>query len=678
MHSNVYTMNFKPLFVVLALSTTAFSQKESKEYAAIQQVTVFKSGAQVQHNKKVNLSSGKQTIIFEKLTDFVDPNSVQLKCSENATILSIRLRKNFDDISIQKQDVDKLNDKRKVFENEEQKLRDEYYVLLKDEEVLNLNKQFGSQQQGVKIAELKEASTFFHAKNTEIRVRKAQLEDEIEVIIRKINTIEQEISTRRSLPVINYTEIEVELEVQKAGETNFEFSYITPNASWKPYYDMRSSGVGSPILLEAKGLVTQNTGIEWKNIKLVLSTNDPYDNTQEPLISQWNLNYYTPVPQRQIVQRIRPVYDYSGEVIHGEVLDQVTGEPLAFAKIAMNSNQSIYVMSDISGKFSFTVPRGERGFQVSYLGYTSQGMSINSPYVKIALMPEDVAMEVIPQTYNWNTNAALTSGSSYSLTAPMTISTNSSGFIDNLEEVQVLDVRKSRKKYKAKDVSVAAAKYEENQAFYNTPVAAAQQKDLRMEYVIETPFTIPSDNSDHRVAIAVYTMNANYEYHSVPKLDKNVFLVAQVSGWEKLNLLPGESNLYFDGTYIGKSYVDVNSTKDTMSFSLGQDKKVLVERTRSQEMSKTRLIGSRYKYDVTWDFVVRNNGGAEIPMIVKDHFPVSVNEDIKVKEGEFEGATKEENSHILTWKFTLKKGETKKFKFDYSVDYGRNQPVYLE
>lgn len=667
MHTNVYTMNFKPLFVLLALSTTAFSQKESKEYAAIQQVTIFKSGAQVQHTKKVNLGSGKQTIVFEKLTDFVDPNSVQLKSSENATILSIRLRKNFDDVSIQKQDVDKLNDKRKVLENEEQKLRDEYYVLLKDEEILNLNKQFGSQQQGVKIAELKEASTFFHAKNTEIRVRKAQLEDEIEAIIRKINTIEQEISTRRSLPVINYTEIEVELEVQKAGETNFEFSYITPNASWKPYYDMRSSGVGSPILLEAKGLVTQNTGIEWKNIKLVLSTNDPYDNTQEPLISQWNLNYYTPVPQRQIVQRVRPVYDYSGEVIHGEVLDQVTGEPLAFAKIAMNSNQSNYVMSDISGKFSFTVPRNEQGFQVSYLGYTSQGLSINSPYVKIALYPEDVAMEALPESDYWSGNGESLEADEVQVTAY------------RIPGVQSTITREDIKRMpKRKVKSVAATVGGVNQEFYNTPIAAAQQKDLRMEYVIETPFTIPSDNSDHRVAIAVYTMNANYEYHAVPKLDKNVYLVAQVNGWEKLNLLPGESNLYFDGTYIGKSYVDVNSTKDTMSFSLGQDKKVLVERTRSQEMSKTRLIGSRYKYDVTWDFVVRNNGGAEIPMIVKDHFPVSVNEDIKVKEGEFEGASKEENSHILTWKFSLKKGETKKFKFNYSVDYGRTQPLYLE
>jgi uncharacterized protein (TIGR02231 family) len=348
-------------------------------------------------------------------------------------------------------------------------------------------------------------------------------------------------------------------------------------------------------------------------------------------------------------------------------LDQVTGEPLAFAKIAMNSNQSNYVMSDISGKFSFTVPRNEQGFQVSYLGYTSQGLSINSPYVKIALYPEDVAMEALPESDYWSGNGESLEADEVQVTAY------------RIPGVQSTITREDIKRMpKRKVKSVAATVGGVNQEFYNTPIAAAQQKDLRMEYVIETPFTIPSDNSDHRVAIAVYTMNANYEYHAVPKLDKNVYLVAQVNGWEKLNLLPGESNLYFDGTYIGKSYVDVNSTKDTMSFSLGQDKKVLVERTRSQEMSKTRLIGSRYKYDVTWDFVVRNNGGAEIPMIVKDHFPVSVNEDIKVKEGEFEGASKEENSHILTWKFSLKKGETKKFKFNYSVDYGRTQPLYLE
>ena len=213
---------------------------------------------------------------------------------------------------------------------------------------------------------------------------------------------------------------------------------------------------------------------------------------------------------------------------------------------------------------------------------------------------------------------------------------------------------------------------------YNVSIANQVEKDLRMEFQIETPFSVPSDDADHRVAIATYQMKADYEYHAVPKLDESVYLVAQISGWEKLNLLNGESNLYFDGTYIGKSFIDVNSSKDTLSFSLGKDKKIVVQRKRSEEMSKTRLLGNRYKYEVTWDFTIRNNGGAAIPIIIKDHFPISINDDIKVKQGSYEGAILDEKTGILTWKFTTNKGETKQFKFDYQVDYGKNQPVYLE
>ncbi len=662
----------KTLFAIsIAVSSLAWNQKTTEANASIQKVTVFKAGAQVAHQKELTLQAGKQVVVFQKLTDFVDPNSIQLKCSENAVILSVRLRKNYDDQSIAKQDVDALNAKRKVLETEEQKLRDEYFVLLKDEEVLNLNNRFGSNQQGVKIAELKEASTFFHTKNTEIRTRKAQVENEIEAVIRKINTIEQEISTRRSLPVVNYTEVEVELDVNKPGNTNFDFSYITPNASWKPYYDLRSSGIGAPILLEAKGLVTQNTGIEWKNIDLVLSTNDPYDNTQEPLISQWNLNYYQPAPQRQYVARQTPKYDYTGEKIHGEVLDQSSGEPLAFARVSMNQNSANYVVTDAAGKFSFTVPRGEYGFTVSYLGYSSQSLNINSPFVKVALYTEDVAMEGLPVVNEWAKTEVSGDDYGYNMNS-------------NIEEVQVMaysNVKRENKKRNLtrKDIEKMPVSYDKSYgAYYSVPVAAAVAKDLRTEYVIATPFSIPSDNADHRVAIAVYDLKANYEYHAVPKLDKSVYLVAQVSGWEKLNLLSGESNLYFDGTYIGKSFIDANSTKDTMSFSLGQDKKIQIDRTRSQEMSKNRLIGSRYKYEVTWDFVLRNNGAGNIPIIIKDHFPVSISDDIKVKQGEFVGATLDEKTGILTWKMMCSPSETKKFKFNYSADYGNNAPVYLE
>src|SRR3989338_7641024 len=377
---------FKFILITLALlPLTAVAQNDKKINAPISQVTVFTSGAQIKHTKSVDLSGGKQVVVFEKLTDYVDPNSIQLKSSSNATILSVRTR----------QDVDAMNTKRKTYETEERKLRDEYSVLLYDEQLLLKNNDLGSQQVAVKISELKEASTFFHSKLTEIQLRKSQLEDEIEVVIRAINQLEQEINTRRSLPVKNYTEIQVELDVSAAGKIDFEFSYITPNASWKPYYDMRSNGIGAPVLLEAKGLVTQNTGENWDQVQLILSTNDPYDNTQEATIDPWYLNYYTPAPVRPIIPRPAMTYNYSGETVYGEVIDAVSGEPLAFAKIQMNSDPNTSVSTDASGRFSFVVPRGETMYTVNYLGYNGETVYIDRPFRKIMLYPQSVAMEGI-------------------------------------------------------------------------------------------------------------------------------------------------------------------------------------------------------------------------------------------------------------------------------------------
>jgi len=672
------------LAILAMMPLVVFAQKEQKINAAIRQVTVFTSGAQVEHTKTVDLGSGKQVVTFEKLTDFVDPNSIQLKSSENATILSVRTRKNFDEVAIAKQDVVALNEKRSKLENEEQAFRNEYSVLLYDEQLLLNNNDLGSQQQAVKIVELKEASVFYHSKLTEIQTRKSQLEDEIEKVIRQINVIEQEINTRRSLPVKNYTEIQVELDVTTAGKTEFVFSYITPNASWKPYYDMRSNGVGAPVLLEAKGLVTQDTGEDWDQVQLILSTNDPYDNTQEAILEPWQLNYYTPAPRRAAIQRPDFSYDYSGETIYGEVLDAVSGEPLAFAKIQPSLNPNLVVSTDAAGRFSFVVPRGENAYSVNYLGYNAAWINIDQPFTKILLYPQAIAMETLPfsggkgnnggQGRGFGNDDGNGAGPGYALTRENVEgmpSKSSSYVMSTIPGVQA-NKRASKRERSSNigwDYSVSDSSY---------VVATSVEKDLRMEFQINTPFSIPSDNADHRVAIAVHTMPANYEYHAVPKLDASVYLVAQISGWEKLNLLSGESNLYFDGTFIGKSYVDVNSTKDTLSFSLGKDRKIVIDRKRSEENSKSRAVGNRTKYEVQWDLTIRNNGGSAIPLIIKDHFPIAINNDIKVKQGTYLGATLNDKTGILTWRMTLAKGESKLFSFNYSVDYTNGQPLYLE
>lgn len=663
--------NLLTLICSLAV-TIGLAQKETRVTTEVLKATVFTSGAQLEHQTTVQLKEGRQLVIFEKLTDYLDPSSVQLKCSSNATIISVRTRKNFDDKVMAQNDIAEKNAKKKELQLQERKLRDEYKVLLLDEQLLQKNNTLGSQQQGVKISELKEASTFYHTKMTEILTRKSQLETEIESSVRKQNILEQEISTRKSLPVINYTEIEVELELTATGSVSFTFNYITDRAFWTPYYDMRSNGIGAPVALEAKGKINQSTGIDWKNIQLTLSTNDPYDNTQEPILNPWNLDYYTPLPQKQSVYRETPAHNYVGETIHGEVTDIVTGEPLAFAKLTFSNAPQMVITTDAVGKFQFQVPLDVANFSITYLGYQNQFQSINAPYIKVQMYPEAIAMEKLEEF-----GYGMDGGAGTGIVSRIT-STNSATAYDMItiesSKKRSKSNRKSKNAEEQKGDSYSSDSSEFEMDYYGTMT----ERELRVEYTIENPFTIPSDNADHRVSIATFQMPATYEYHAVPKLDKEVYLVAQISGWEKMNLLNGEANLYFDGTYIGKTYIDVNSTKDTLSFSLGKDRKIQIERVKVAELSKTKSSGSRTKYEVTWEYAVRNNGPTLVPIVLKDQFPVSINNDIKVKTGGYDGATLDENTHILTWKFDLGRGESKKFRFDFSVDYGKNGQVFLE
>jgi hypothetical protein len=662
------------LFSLLSILTVAsvFAQKEVTSVAELKKVTVFFTGAQIQHEGKVELKPGKQEVVFQKLTDFIDPNTVQVKAMGDLTILSVRTKKNYEDQKISSEEINQLNAKRKALESKDQTLRDEYTILEMDKNLLMRNRDLKGYNEGLKTAELKEAYAFMHQKLSEITTRQSQIFDELEDLQKNLNKLEQEIISQRSKPVINYSEIVVEVDVEKATNATFVFNYISPRATWKPYYDMRSDGIGKPIRLEAKANVSQTTGIEWKNVDMVLSTNDPYQNAQEPTLNPWYL-YYNNYPQQKTQSaRSIPTVDYSGEKLRGEVIDASTGEPLPFTKITFWNFPNVGAVTDFDGKFEITVPKGATYAQASYVGYQMSQLQITAAYLKFFLKPEALNLEEVVVTSNRRVAAE-----TMSVTAGV-YSSNVSGEYD-LEATQYRNKNKIMSGKKSKALFDQQSVSQGNTGSWSPTVATVvQKKDMRMEYTILSKMSIPTDGMDHRVSIGSFDLNASYEYHVIPKIDPSVYLAAQVSGWEKLNLMSGESNIYFDGTFMGKSYLDVNSTKDTLSFSFGKDNKISVDRTRIKEKSKTKTIGSRQKFDITWELKIKNNGGAMIPFVIKDQFPVSNNEDIKVKNGEYSNGKLDEKTGIITWSFLKGITGTQTITFDYGVDYQNGMLLYLE
>ena len=79
-----------------------------------------------------------------------------------------------------------------------------------------------------------------------------------------------------------------------------------------------------------------------------------------------------------------------------------------------------------------------------------------------------------------------------------------------------------------------------------------------------------------------------------------------------------------------------------------------------------------------WEIEVRNKKKQAINIVVEDQFPISSTEEIKVTRESHKGAEVEEDTGLLTWKFTLDPAKTKKLEFRYKVEYSKKKIVLLE
>ncbi|HPS45845.1 MAG TPA: DUF4139 domain-containing protein, partial [Bacteroidales bacterium] len=145
-----------------------------------------------------------------------------------------------------------------------------------------------------------------------------------------------------------------------------------------------------------------------------------------------------------------------------------------------------------------------------------------------------------------------------------------------------------------------------------------------------------------------------------------------------VNLLSGNIQLYFEGTYVGESFIDINQTNDTLDISLGRDAKVVVERKKQKELNSKNLIGSSKKIDIAWEISIRNTKKTPITILVEDQIPISNDKDIEVVKGEISNAIYDETKGSLKWLFTLDAADTKKMNFSYNVKYPKTKILYLE
>lgn len=533
------------LLLIILLNINAFSQNGIN--STINAVTVFKQNAEITRIANIKLIAGTQEIVFTGTSTSINPSSLQVQVeSDNVTLLSAKYELNYLEPNKNNIEVEELKVKLTDLEEELSWLDDQSVILKGMEDVLNKNQDLGGNNAGFTPNQVIEMSNAYKTKFLEIRKEVRVIKKQTKKLKEEKNKIQNQLNEMNTSFNKPTGSIVLKIDSKTALQTNLKYTYVVNNAGWNPLYDLRSEGITKNVKLNYKANVYQNTGEEWNNVNLTVSTGNPSQNNDRPILSPLFTQIYT-----------EP--HYHGNDSHEEIID--------VARRAGKNKSSV--------------------------------SSLNMAY-------EDEA-------------------------------------------------KKEKDAYK-----------------YNAQVSTNQ---INVEFNIVNQQTIKSDAKLNLIALDSYDLTTKYIYHAVPKINTGTYLLAKITNWGKHNLENGEANIFFEGKYIGKSFINSKVTSDTLLISMGRDNGINIQRKAIKEFKSSKFIGNNKKETFGYDIIVKNKKTIPIEIEILDQIPVSQNKLIDVELVDKSGAKYTENTGKLLWKLQIEPQQSIGKKLIYSVKYPKKVNV---
>ncbi len=612
----------KNLFLLFVLvSTISFAQKPIFTTAKVKSATVYFNAAEISQTTAVNLPVGTSEIVVKNVADYLNESTVQIGAPNSVTVLSVQFSQNY----ISEYEIDETNpaikkvrDSITLVQKEIKKIQIDTYSSQQTIALLDANQNVSGANTGLNVAELMKLVDFYKTKRTELdnavvilAEKETKLKEKLKNLNDKleINTQKEEKSSKGKLIIQVMNEI--------AGLVNLDINYITNNASWTPFYDLRAENITSPINMMYKAQVTQWTGIDWKKVKLTLSSGNPNQNNQAPLLNSWFLRYQEDLDYGfDDVGRLYREGDKKSNIIQS-LQGQVAGVNITAA-------------DEVPGSPSKVLIRG-----AASIDKNSQPLYIVDGFPTNA----ETFRQIPPQTIK---NVSVLKDES----ATSIYGNRGSNGVVVVTTKQGLD-----------------------------DYTEVNENQLNVSFDIDIPYDILSNSKPHSVALKEIKLPATYKYYAAPRVEKEAFLLAEINDYSKYNLLPGEANIIFEGLYVGKTFINTNQTSDTLNLSMGRDKKISIKREKVVEKSGTRFLSSKKEQTFTFDITVRNNKKEAADILLKDQYPLSTDKEIEIELLQSDNAAANKETGILTWTLKLNPGETKKVRISYKVRYPKDKTI---
>ncbi len=652
------------LLILILIPSLVFSNTDTLFVKSeIVGVTVFSNGANIKRKANFKIPHKKGVIAFEGLPSEVVSESINLQGFKDGNILFIdsklveytNFTKDKDVVAIQ-DEIDKINLHLSFLDNKIKSLEFE-------KQIIGNSSDFARRTKLPSIETIKNTTNYYRNRYNEImdttliiKMQKIDLVDRMKELYEDYNKLYAIRGKAKTTVYIGY-------ENASDSDNSAVLSYFVPSAGWLPLYDFKVEDTDEPLKIVYKANVFQNTGEDWPEIKLKLSTKNPKVSNSKPELETYYLG-------RTRAHQYTKESEDGVSALKGKILDMQTNEPIPFANIVIMRDGVQFggSTSDFDGNYTIKpIPPGKYDLKVTFVGYkTNITKSIKFEANKIrfqnVLMSGTAEMLEVVEIVDYK--------------VPLIYKDQTaSGASVTSEALSKIQRRKGR---------VRGARNDETALFFdgvrvdNPEIFLPTVSIDKVDFTTSSPYNIASNGSDNILIIDTKELNADFEYQTVPKLDDDIFIVANLTDWQDLQLLAGDANIYVSGKYIGTSGFYPNKLKDTLSLSLGRDDDIYVSRKMIRHKNDRIFLGSNIKETLSWEIKVKNNKPHSIKLIVEDQFPISEKTSVEVELLETSGAIIDRLTGLVKWELELDAGESKSLILKYLVKYPKNAIVNVD
>ena len=270
--------------------------------AAIAAVTVYTDRALVVRRSTISMTGEEKEIILSRLPVTLLPDSIRVsgKGTHAVNILGVTVKSIFTpevaiaNVAELEQQIKTLKAQKAALDNRSraEKLRLTFVHQLSDKSRNQYGIALAKQQ--TDLTQTQTLLDFLGDKYLEYSDRITELEQQQQDIENQIAALERQKQKLQIPKNKEHLDLVIFIEAE-AGEFELEVSYLVRRASWTPLYDLQVDTSEKQLDLTYLAEVKQNTGEDWHNVALTLSTAKPGLGTLPPKLKPWYIDVYDPV-----------------------------------------------------------------------------------------------------------------------------------------------------------------------------------------------------------------------------------------------------------------------------------------------------------------------------------------------------------------------------------------------